>query len=114
MDKLYIGDIPREFHFAQFNNGYIDLYNTQELSGDNHEYYRIFTNCGGFYYSRGYRNFGYISQQAQNIDVTNDVIYRNDFPNILLMTFIITIFGIFLFNIITSLIRKGGLFGGLL
>ena len=31
MDKLYGGDIPTEYHFARFGNGYIDLYNTQVL-----------------------------------------------------------------------------------
>lgn len=31
MDTLYIGDIPQEYHYALFNNGYIDLYNTDTL-----------------------------------------------------------------------------------
>ena len=27
MDTLYIGDIPSEYHYAVFNNGYIDFLN---------------------------------------------------------------------------------------
>lgn len=115
MDKLYIGDIPSQYHFARFGNGYIDLYDTQVLHNNSYTYYRIYTNDKGFYYSTNTTNYNqYITEYAQPIEVTSEVFYRIDFPNIMIMTFLFVLFGIFLFNIITSLIRKGGLLGGLL
>lgn len=48
MDTLYIGDIPQEYHFALFNNGYIDLYNTSQLNNGTYNFYRVYTNAGGF------------------------------------------------------------------
>ena len=115
MDKLYIGDIPSSYHYARFGNGYIDLYDTEVLHNNSYTYYRIYTNNNGFYYSTNNANYNqYITEYAQPIEVTDIVYYRTDFPNIMLMTFILVLFGIFLFNIITSLIHKGGLLGGLL
>lgn len=115
MDKLYIGDIPTEYSFARFGNGYIDLYNTQVLHNNTYTYYRIYTNDNGFYYSINNTTYNqYITEYAQPIEVTTNVCYRTDFPNIMIMTFLFVLFGIFLFNIITSLIRKGGVLGGLL
>ena len=115
MDKIYIGDIPTDYHFARFGNGYIDLYNTEVLHNNTYTYYRLYTNNNGFYYSINNTNYNsYISEYTQPVDVTTDFCYRSDFPNIMIMTFIFVLFGMFLFNIISSFIRKGGLLGGLL
>lgn len=108
MDTLYIGDIPSEYHYAIFNNGYIDLYNTDVLHNNTYTRYRIFTNAGGFYYDISSVNVGnYTTTYTTNIKVSNQAVYRSDFPNILFITLIFTLFGVWLFNIITSLIRKG-------
>lgn len=115
MDTLYIGDIPANYHFALFNNGYIDLYNTDTLYNGNYDFYRVYTNAGGFYYRHFTTSYGsYNTTYAENINVTDNVCYRFDFCNIMVMTLIFTLFGIYLFNIMTSLIRKGGVLGGLL
>lgn len=114
MDTLYIGDIPQEYHYALFNNGYIDLYNTDTLHNDTYTFYRVYTNAGGFYYRTYQQTYNqYNTTYAQNINVSNEVVYRRDFPSILFMTICFTLIGIWLFNLITSLIRKGGLLGGL-
>lgn len=114
MDTLYIGDIPQEYHYALFNNGYIDLYNTDALHNNTYTYYRIYTNVGGFYYRIYQQTYNqYNTTYAQDINVSNEVVYRRDFPSILFMTICFTLIGIWLFNLITSLIRKGGLLGGL-
>lgn len=114
MDTLYIGDIPIEYHYALFNNGYIDLYNTDTLSNGTFNFYRVYTNCGGFYYRVLQQTYsGFNSTIAQDINVTNNQSYRQDFPSILFMTICFTIIGVWLFNLITSLVRKGGLLGGL-
>lgn len=115
MDKLFIGDIPEQYHFARFGNGYIDLYDTQVLHNGSYNFYRVYTNNNGFYYSFNTANYSqYITEYANPIEVTDNVCYRTDFDSILIITLIFSVFGIFLFNIITSLINKGGLLGGLL
>lgn len=115
MDKVYIGQqIPAEYHYALFGNGYIDLYNTAELKGGTLDYYRIYTNAGGFYYKHDSQYYSLTSNTiATLIGVTDKVFYRQDFNSIVVTTFIIALFGVWLFNLLTSLIRKGGLLGGL-
>lgn len=115
MDKLFIGDIPTEYHYARFGNGYIDLYNTNTLHDNVYTYYRIYTNNNGFYYTINSATYNqYYTEYATDVDVTQDICYRSDFPNIMIMTFLFVLFGVFLFNIVSSLIRKGGVLGGLL
>lgn len=115
MDTLYIGDIPKDYHYALFGNGYIDLYNTNVLHNNIYNYYRVYTNAGGFYYELRSTSVGqYTTTYTQNINVSDKNYYRFDFVNTLVMTCIITLFGVWLFNILTSIIRKGGLLGGLL
>lgn len=114
MDTLFIGDIPQEYHYAIFNNGYIDLYNTDTLHNNTYTFYRIYTNVGGFYYKISEQTYGsYNTTYTQDINVSNKNVYRQDFPNIVVITFIFALFGVWLFNLLTSLIRKGGLLGGL-
>lgn len=114
MDTLYIGDIPSEYHYAIFNNGYIDLYNTDTLTNGTYNFYRVYTNAGGFYYRAMSQNYGtYNTSYAQNINTSSSVTYRQDFPSILIMTLAFTLIGIWLLNLFTSVIRKGGVLGGL-
>ena len=114
MDTLYIGDIHSDYQYARFFNGYIDLYNTPDLSNKTVTKYRIFTNVNGFYYEVSEETFNYYTYTATKINVTDNICYRSDFPDICSVTFIIVVFGVFLFNLISSAIRKGGLLGGLL
>ena len=115
MDTLYIGDIPSQYHYAIFNNGYIDLYDRDTLTNGTFTYYRVYTNAGGFYYRISSQTYNqYSVSYAQNINVSSNRMYRFDYANILIITLIISIFGVWLFNLLTSLIRKGGLLGGLL
>lgn len=114
MDTLYIGNIPSEYHFAIFNNGYIDLYNTNVLHNNTYTRYRVFTNCDGFYYSVDSVNVGqYTTTYTTDISVSDNAVYRQDFDSIVVVTFIFALFGVWLLNLITSLIRKGGILGGL-
>lgn len=114
MDTLYIGNIPSQYHYALFGDGYIDLFNTNELHNNTYTYYRVYTNCGGFYYSQGSRTFSqYNYTIADNINVTDNKCYRQDFPSILFMTLALTFIGVWLLNLLTSIVRKGGILGGL-
>lgn len=115
MDKLYVGDIPLDYKYAVFSNGYITLYNQPSAHNETLNYYRIYTSNNGFYYSTGSQNFGsYNTTTFQPVEVTDNYLYRTDIDGIVLISFIFCIFGIFLINIITSTVKKGGVFGGLL
>lgn len=115
MDTLYIGDIPLEYKYAQFSNGYITLYNKSYGNNETLDYYRIYTNNNGFYYSQGQTTFGnYNTTYFQEINVSDKWVYRSDFGIIIISAFVCFLFFfVFLFNIVTSFIRKGGVLGGL-
>lgn len=113
MDTLYIGDIPSDYHFAAFSNGYITLYNKQNGRNETLSYYRVYTNNNGFYYSEGEQSFGNNTTNFTEINVSNDWMYRNDIDKIFTVCFIIFFMFIFVFNIVTSIFKKGGVFGGL-
>lgn len=114
MDILYTGDIPNEYHYAIFGNGYIDLYNTNVLHNNTYTYYRIYTNDNGFFYDVRSTSVGsYTTTYTTDVSTSNEVVYRSDFPSILFMTITFTLIGVWLLNLLTSLIRKGGVLGGL-
>ena len=116
MDTLYIGDIPKEYHFAVFNGDYITLYNTDRFYPDNtYDYYRIYNHGGGFYYVQGETRINnYNTLSTQDIQVSDNWLYRQDIDKIFTVVFIICIMFIFVFNIVTSVFKKGGVLGGLL
>lgn len=115
MDTLYIGNIPSDYHYAQFGNDYITLYNQPQGYNNTLNYYRIYFNYDRFMYAQGQQQFtSYNPTTFQNVDVSNSWWYRKDLSDILLSVFIIAIFFVFIFNIMTSCVKKGGLFGGLL
>ena len=117
MDKLFIGEIPNSYKYAIFNNYYIDLYEVGALEA-NHTYhfYRIYLYDNVFLYTQGENSRGnyQTTQYLQEIPVTNNITYRRDFPNIILMLFIYLIIALWVFNFMTSIVKKGGLFNGLL
>lgn len=115
MDTLYIGDIPVSYKYAQFGNGYIDLYDKSSARNQTLTYYRIYLNNGGFfYYDTGTRNYGTSTVYFQPINVSQDWKYRQDFPDICMVTFCVAFGLLLLVNLITSCFKKGGLLGGLL
>lgn len=113
-DVLYIGDIPDSFCYAVFSNGYVTLYDQPSATNTTLPYYRIYFNDNSFNYSEGMQSFGqYNTTVFQKVEVSNKFYYRRDFDSILICTFIISIFFLFITNIITSFIKKGGVLGGL-
>lgn len=115
MDTLYIGDIPTNYHYAAFSNDYVTLYNKPYGQNETLDYYRIYFNYDNFIYSTGVSSFSnYNRTDFTDISVSQSWWYRRDLDSILLCVFIISIFFIFIFNIITSCFKKGGVFGGLI
>ena len=115
MDTLYIGDIPEEYHFARFGSDYIDLFNTDILVyNQNYTYYRIYMYDNLFTYSVDSISGSYYNQTLQDVNVSNNIVYRRDFGDICIIVALMVGFGVWLLNLMTSIIRKGGVLGGLL
>lgn len=115
MDTIYIGDIPEEYHFARFGSNYIDLFNTNELSNNRtYTYYRVYLYDNLFEYDVRSQEGSYYHETLQDVKVSQDKVYRRDFGDICIIIAIMVGFGIWLLNLMTSLIRKGGVLGGLL
>lgn len=111
-DTLYIGDIPLSFEYAEFSSDYVTLYSQASATNEDITYYRIYFVDNAFYYSTGTTHFDTLTN-FQKINVTNNFFYRRDFVNICLTTFIIIIFFLWVTNLFTSIIYKGGILRGL-
>ena len=117
MDKLFIGDISTEYKYAQYGSYYIDLYNTDRLRANNtYTYKRVYLYDNYFTYDTLTRTIGQYSNDTylHEIPVSQELYYRRDFPEIIIMWFIYIIVALWLFNLMTSGFRKGGLLHGLL
>lgn len=115
MDTLYIGDIPLTYKYANLSNDYIDLYDTDTLIANNtYTRYRIYMYDNSFMYSVASVRAGATQSIATELNVTNNVLYRRDMPFIAVWSFVLIVGFVFLINIVTSFIKKGGVFGGLL
>lgn len=114
MDKLYIGDIPLNYKYAVFSADRIDLFAQPNLQGTLQGYQiRMYDN----YFTYASRTYNYATnntQTATQIEVTNDYLYRRDFPSIMFMSVVYVCILVILFNLVSSVFKKGGLLGGLL
>lgn len=114
MDCIYIGDIPEQYHYARFSNNYIDLFDTNDLINNHtYTYYRIYLYDNSFVYDVRSQQGSYYSETLQDVKVSNNFVYRRDFDSIVVITFAFVLFGLWLLNLITSIVRKGGVLGGL-
>ena len=113
MDKLYIGDIPKEYCYARFSDNHIDLYKNLELTGVQ-DFYRIFMYENSFQYDHLTTTYTQYNQTiATFVNVTDDWHYRRDMPSIMFMSVVEVCILVILFNIVTSVFKKGGLLHGL-
>ena len=114
MDTLYIGDIPKEYHYAVYGSNYIDLYNTPNLD-TTLNYYRVYLYDNLFAYELRTSRYSSLNPSyAQSIEVTDNYMYRRDYPSIIGISFTTIILIVFLFNIVSSGFKRGGLLSGLL
>ena len=114
MDTIYIGDIPEQFHFARFGTGYIDLFDTNHLNNNQtYTYYRVYMYDNLFEYEVKTQQGGYYSEILQDVKVSQNQVYRRDFGDICIIVALMVGFGVWLLNLMTSIIRKGGVLGGL-
>lgn len=109
MDKIYVGDIPSDYVYARFNNNYIDLFNSPSINPNtNYDYFRIYLYNNMFAYEHNFGTTGYTGLSISNIvETTDNIMYRRDMPNILVMTTIFVLCFTFLINLVTSFVKKG-------
>ena len=114
-DKVYIpSSVPDGFIYGQYSNDYITLYNKPDAQNETLTYYRIYYKYSSGLVTTGTTTFSnYNRTYFDSIPVSRDVFDRPDFVNIVVLVFIVSVFGIWLINLITSFIRKGGVLSGL-
>lgn len=113
-DKIYTGDIPSEYCYARFSDGHIDLYKNEHLSGYQ-DFYRLYMYNNSFQYEHLSTTYSQYNETiATYVVVTDDYKYRRDMPSIMFMSVVEVCILVILFNIVTSVFKKGGLLHGLL
>ena len=115
-DKVYLSDcIPQGYVYGEITRDYVDVYNKSVFQNETATYYRIYYNYSSGLVQERTRTFSsYNPTTFALLPTSREVFDRPDFVNILSCVFFVCIFGILLFNIITSFVRKGGLFNDLL
>ena len=115
MDKLYTGDIPKDYKYAVITNDYIRLYNKPYGRDETLDFYQIHNNDSGFFYSYGTQSFStYNTTYFTELSVTDNIVYRKDFDKITVVSFIFILGLLFLVNLVTSVFKQNGILGGLL
>lgn len=114
-DKVYLPSvIPDGFEYAQFSNGVITLYNQSSVYDDTIEYYKIHYDYSSGLVTHGYQTFGAFTTDFEQVDVSREFFDRPDCMSIVFIVLTLSIFGLWVFNLMTSLVKRGGLLGGLL
>lgn len=116
MDKIYVGqNIPLDYTYAIWGSNYVDLFNSPTLEyGYTYHYYRLYFYENTFLYTEGDREGSRYTTSTTLVETTDDFLYRRDIDSIFAMSFFV-LFGVVLcINIITSVIKKGGMLSGLL
>ena len=119
MKVFYIPkEITSDFKYIVPSNDYYDLYNTNILcAGQTYTYYRFYYDLEQDIYTTNQRQQSQYNDSWLNcveIQPSSEYIYRKDYPDILFCSATLIIGIVILLNIITSLIKKGGIFSGLL
>lgn len=113
-DKIFLpSEIPEGYIYGEVTRDYVDLYNKSDFRNETTTYYRIYYNYSSGLVVPYTRTFGNYTTSYSSLPVSRDFFDRPDFFSIVIIVFIIAIFGLWLTNIVTSAVRKGGLLGGL-
>ena len=114
IDKLYIADVSSDYHFVRYNGDTYDLFSTDNPNGAT-TFYRFYPKFGVGIYTEITTNItSDISYDLHNVQVSNSFLSRPDSSNILTTFLIICIFCCIIFNIFTSVVKRGGVLSGLL
>lgn len=109
-DIIYVKNIPLNYNYAVFGNGYVDLYNSNYVgSNSNYDYYRVWFYSNTFQ-SIHYSSYSYSSfnVNATQIRTTNNFLYRQDISSIFLVSFFVIVAIYKLMMVIFKNFIKGG------
>lgn len=117
--NFYIPEgIGNDFKYVVPSSDYYDVYNTNYLEANrDYMYYRFYNNQDQDNYvvlTRSTSNYNYGYLTCFEISPNSSYIYRKDYPQIVNTAFILTLGFVVLINIITSIIKKGGVLSGLI
>ena len=117
MIDYYIPDnIAEDYKYIVFGDDYVDFYSTDNIiSGNTYTFYRNYY----FFDYDLFQEYTLNATETKNLECveinpTHNYIYRKDYSNILFTSFIYILGFVVIFNIITSIIKKGGLLSGLI
>lgn len=117
MTYFYLpNDIAEDYKYLVPSGDYYDLYDTDTLSANtNYRFYRFYKSVAQDYYlTEDITPTNSVDLDCIEIMPTHDYVYRNDYKDIVNIVFVYVIGFIFLLNIFTSIIKKGGVLGGLI
>lgn len=104
--------IPSNYKYVDVTRDYIDFYNKGSFRNESTTYYRVYYNYNEDLAVAYNRTFGstYTTYFAE-VPTSSSFYYRKDIDGIFVITAIIVVFSIWLINLVTSLVVKGGVFG---
>lgn len=106
-DKVYITEqIPDGYVYGRVTDEYVILYNKKSFRNETADYYKIYFNYSSGLVVHDTQSFGNYTTTFEDIPVSRDVLDRPDFLNILGVTIIFTLCGIWLLNLITSFVKR--------
>lgn len=112
MATFYIpDDVPNNYKYlVRINSNYYELSNVPYVNqNSSYNFVRIYNNND--YYTEFYQSqTGYNTLNFKEVSVSNDFLCRNDIDKIMVVSFVIIYFIIFLCNIVTRVVKRGGLF----
>lgn len=114
MTKLYVPDtIPADYKYiTNITNTYYDIYRLPNTSGTSGIFYRVYYALDeDIIQQNTYNHSSYGGYNTIQIDRTTDILARKDISNICTTSFSVILLILFLFNIMSSILRKGGVFG---
>ena len=113
-DKIYLpSSIPDGFEYATFGNGYVTLYNEPSGYDEQLEYYRIHYDYSSGFVTSGYTTFGLNEVVFEQVETSREFFDRPDAFSIVIIVMIIGVFGLWLFNLFSSIVKRNGLLSGL-
>lgn len=111
MDTLYTGNIPKEYKYIFLQDGYIYLFNKPFAENETLNCYKIVNTNGFLYCHDTFESHELVN--FEQVNVSKKHYYRTDYFSILICSCVFALIFIFITNIITSLIKRGGVLHGL-
>lgn len=108
--------ITEEYKYIVPNGDFYDLYDTFYLeNGQTYKFYRFYNNLEkDLYIEKTITPTTNTTLETIEINPKTDYIYRQDYKDIVIISAIFIIGLVIFINIITSIIKKGGIFGDVL